>query len=65
MPSHGQVMIIDFFWYWIYSNQIENVRVELKFSVIGQPATGLLVKVLKMRHKNELSGGHWTFMRKM
>ena len=34
-------------------------------SVIGQPATGLLVKVLKMRHKNELSGGHWTFMRKM
>ena len=34
-------------------------------SVVGQPATGLLVKVLKMRHQGELSGGHWTFVRKM
>ena len=34
-------------------------------SVVGQPASGLLIKVLKMRNKGELSGGHWTFVRKM
>ena len=34
-------------------------------SVVGQPATGLLVKVLKMRHQSEMNGGHWTFVRKM
>ena len=45
--------------------QLANSCRSFFLSVIGQPATGLLVKVLKMRHKTELSGGHWTFMRKM
>ena len=52
--------------YWTGKYNLRTYRLLSAYSsVVGQPATGLLVKVLKMRHQNEMTGGHWTFVRKM
>ena len=65
-PDTNELKVESLAKLWTGKNEkTKTHRKNYIFSVIGQPATGLLVKVLKMRHKNELSGGHWTFMRKM